>query len=675
MKINVFLQANSSSRTQENILIKNQLEGRRDHLKTEFESNMNIEEDQAFQGRVSTLRGDVANITRAIADWDTAQRDLRHKEKNRGLLKTFWYGMEIMSINDFIAIYQAIAEDIKRSHHRRQQGRIGRVGKSLTEWITHVPLLKDLPYLGTLSAEFHARDKHAEGEEIENWKKSLTEVDSYELQEMLHHPSNADHMRAIITLLAERGRMNWGDKYFWRSLSRFSGYKIPEEECERNENLREDWLRKTISEIYEDKDLFRHWRTQNDGAIKSKKSEYTAEVDRISNMSGGMTQELAKQLKLYVHATNHHEPIPDDVQPHLYEEIIHYAMRNGKMTMEDKFYYLVQGIAHGLISRDRLAVIAGEGGEGLLNIFPFIDYFYGRNNTPDEIRALADRLREDHNPDHDGYYKPGVKTTMWLELEVAREESVQQRLSKGMIKRGQEADHDDMHFFIPRLDYKTIDQLTTPAGGGRPQLSDQAWMNAYTGFNSYFKSFGMVSKLEDEHLGKFASADIQDVIRSIATFVRMDSIMTERSAFRDNAGRRMSLPWLKMRTQRSVVNTNEDTVYEERKRVNEFVKKVIEAYGLGQEYIDTMLYDTETLGSFNKDKTDGAMSLSTDFERVLLDAVKSQGAGKLKDILKASEENFSSHNEDYKYDYVRNEAERQRRQANDPHAHTHAAHP
>ena len=73
----------------------------------------------------------------------------------------------------------------------------------------------DIPpfnYLSRISDEFHRRQEQAEVDEVEQWKKALTETDSYALQEMLHNPANRDHMKAIITLLAERGRVDWMDE-------------------------------------------------------------------------------------------------------------------------------------------------------------------------------------------------------------------------------------------------------------------------------------------------------------------------------------------------------------------------------------------------------------------------------------------------------------------------------
>ena len=58
--------------------------------------------------------------------------------------------------------------------------------------------------------EFYRREKHSEQEEVENWKKTLNELDSFELQHMLHQPANQDQMKAILLLLSVLGAYKKG---------------------------------------------------------------------------------------------------------------------------------------------------------------------------------------------------------------------------------------------------------------------------------------------------------------------------------------------------------------------------------------------------------------------------------------------------------------------------------
>ncbi|MBT3835077.1 hypothetical protein HOF56_02400 [Candidatus Peribacteria bacterium] len=618
-----------------------------------YQSETNPERIDYLKGKISRISGALLTITGKISKFDSDQRDLRGAEKRSLGIRAIWWEVEWMGINDIVAIFKSIGEDIKRQHQRRQQGRIGRVGGALTSWIDKTPILNELPYISTVPAEFQRRAKQAEVDEVENWKKALVDLDSYELQEMARKPANKDQLKAILNILAERGRIDWADTELWDALNRFSYYTMPKEECERNESLREDWLRKVIGDVYDDKDHYRAWKTQNDSSIESEKKKFTTEADRLSNLSGGLTGELSKQLRMFEETKARGEKtMPDDVHPHIYEEILDYSIRNGKMSMEDKFYYLVRGIASGLMNRDRLGYLAGEGAGGLLNIFPFIDYFYGKNNTMPEIQALAKRLTEESDPAKDGHYRPGIKTRLWLELEVSREPRVQERLRKGIDRKAGEMDHDDMHFFIPRLDFQTISGMALPQGGGKQKMSNDGWRNAYSGYNSFFKSLGILSKMEEDRVdgAKFSAEDAYQIIKGVAGYVRMDSILTKRSSFSDTKGRRPSISFGEMRNTYSVASGGEHTVYEDRGKVDIFIRKMLKAYDFEDDYIEKLLLDTESNPNREKSEQDMAEQLSDGLEHHLEKAVKEKGIERMKNLLKESIGNFTESDEEgYNY--------------------------
>jgi hypothetical protein len=640
----------------------------------EFIHRKHPEGDEAFEKRVVDIQSRFSDVVSEIAKFDMVREDLRNEPAaGRGIL-SLWRDVQWVNFFDIARMFKDIIEDIKRQHNRRQEGKVGRVGETMTHWIPAW-----VPYLGNLHHDFHDRRQKAEIEEVDHFKKALENVDSFELLHMAGHTENRDHLKAIIILLTERGRMNWNNEAIWKTFNKLSIFKMPIEECRRNENLREAWLRKIISDIWEDKDNYRGWKSKNESVFKEKMQSYTPEADRLSNLKGGLSGELEKQLRVYVEFKEGHQhgPMDEAIRPHLYNEILEYAIRNGKMSMEDKFFYLVQGLSCGLLTMDRLRILAGEGGE-ILNLFPFIDYFYGRNNTKPEIDVLATRLREDNNWKNDGYYRPGLKTTLWLELEVAREESVQQRLRKGAYRKGGEMDHDDMHFFIPRLDYKTIDSMATPQGGGRQQLTADGWRNGYSGYNSFFKSFGMLARLEKEGVNaRFSSQDTEQVMRAVAGFVRMDGILTKRSAFGDNVGRRPAIPWSEMRTTYSVVSDGSKTVYQERNAVDRFVKKLLTAYGFSAKEIGDMLFSTEERPNPTKEEKEQAETLSDSLDVKLRAALKEQGAEKMKKILIESIGEFSSHaGTDYNYENVKNIYEKSQKaeHAHDVHANASSHH-
>jgi len=138
-------------------------------------------------------------------------------------------------------------------------------------------------------------------------------------------------------------------------------------------------------------------------------------------------------------------------------------------------------------------------------------------------------------------------------------------------------------------------------------------------------------------------------VRATATFVRMDSILTRRDMFDDNGGRRGALGWNRMRARHSIVNTNGDSVYKERGKVDAFVKALIQAYNLPPEYVDVMLYNTEDEGMFNAAKKERTKKLSYEFESVLRKALKNQGITKMKALLREFEPKLNTHERGYNY--------------------------
>ncbi len=436
-------------------------------------------------------------------------------------------GIKFVSINDVVKLWNDTLEDIKSIHKRRQDRTLKEVGGVITKGLSGLPLPGVLgAYTRGLNAYHERRYSGAEVEAADKWKDGMKNLDTHELLHFLHGTRNKDAVRGIITLLTERGEMDWNDDDVWRTLNALPGgkFKMPIGPCKRDDVLRDTWLRKMVSDIWQDKELYYHWRTHNDSSTDSGKKGFTTSADQLMNIAGGAENELAKQLRMQERSVATHTSPPEDVKPHFYEEIIEYAIRNGKLTMEAKMYYLVRGVASGILSIDRLRALAGEKGD-ILSQFPFLDYFYKKNNTLAEIQALANHLTErDHGHDT---YKPGVKTTLWLHLEVAREESVQMRISKGTSRGGgQKIDHEDVPFFIPQLDIEARRSMLTHISGGQQKMSPEALKNLYVGDSSSLKVAGLLAKMDEEGKARFTKIDARKFVQNLVSYVDFDNIVT-----------------------------------------------------------------------------------------------------------------------------------------------------
>jgi len=210
-------------------------------------------------------------------------------------------------------------------------------------------------------------------------------------------------------------------------------------------------------------------------------------------------------------------------------------MRAGKMKMEDKFFYLVQGVRHGILSIDRLRVLAGEGGEILLK-FPFIDYFYQKNNSFREVERLGERLEEAGDR-----FKPGAKTMCFLQYELPKSEAFQQRLSKAMARDNiEKIDHEDFPMIVGQINFNTVDEMLGHLSGDRFKITKEAAKNSYVGFNTKFKAMARLADMEGEKLARFTQGDAMSMAMSVTSFIHFDNLIT-RKAWEGN--KRQSLTW------------------------------------------------------------------------------------------------------------------------------------
>ncbi len=501
----------------------------------------NPEADETYIEDVSNLKEAVRQVSELIGEKDNDFKDItRYARETRPL--GFLSRIRFLSILDVIQLYKDTVEDFKTIWKRNQQRALQEVGNVLNDALTKagkkIPIAGDR-YFAKLRGYHERRYAGAELESVDKWKKSMERWDSHEIINSTGNSTNLDQIRGGIEMLCDRGEMDWNDEKIWRVLKKKSRLNMPIEACRRDDVLRDIWLRRMVSDIWKDKELFYKWRTNNDSNTNSHKQKFIQTVDQFSNVQGGLSGSLQRQLQLYMnwkeaseHA-GHHIPFPDEVKPHLYEQIIEYSIKNGKMTMEQKMYYLVQGVASGLLSIERLRALAGQNG-GIINFFPYIEYFYGKNNTLPEIERIAKSLREESTPNNPSApFKPGVKTTLWLHFNVAREEAVRARLSKGSTRIAETIDHEDIPFFITQMDYSEMDTMADVISGSRQKVTPEGWKNAYVGFNSKFKIFANCALLEKKGLERLSRSDARMLAQNLGAYIYMDNILTGSSRDKD----------------------------------------------------------------------------------------------------------------------------------------------
>ena len=507
----------------------------------------------------------LGDLKESMKKVDAKDLDLSNTKPSgkRGIRAIFEH-VQFMSLYDFGGMFKEAAEDIVRMWKRRGTTVKSSFGTGITSWIPDW-----IPYAGQMKHEFTRRYHQSEIDEVEQWKKALENIDAFEMLEMLAHSRHKDQVKALIEKLSEHGRMDWNNEDFWHTLNVLSNYKMPIAACRRSDVLRDRWIQKLITDIWRDKDLWYNWRRKNDSGIDEGKNKFTAQVDQITT-TDNLQSTLARILELYERNRDHLEDMPEDVNPHFYEKIITSAIENGKMNLEDKFFYLIQGVANGLLSIDRLRALGGEKG-GIINLFPFIDYFDRRNNSLGEIRSLADKLREG-NRGEPRHYCYGPKTTAFIHLVVTREESVRTRIRKGTGRIAEKIDHEDIHYIMPYLDNAGITELMSAFSGRRQKVTPEGLKNGWVGFANELQARAWLAKLNGQGV-RFSQAEARDTARMLISYITLDNLAT------GNGTKTDATPVLSEEMLASPSPASNGVRIEKyRTSINELLKKVFEAY-------------------------------------------------------------------------------------------------
>lgn len=494
-------------------------------------------------------------------------------------------GIQWLCALDIMRIFKEFKDDVEGIWHAIQDQK---TADAKAGWTKKLPInipgtnIK-IPIIGKYTERLpHYTERARNSKELERvkkWEDSFTNLDAEELLDVIGKTPTRDQLRASIELLVKKGRMSWGDPRVWKALNEKSHYKMPMGPCERDETLRDKWLHKLISDVWKDKDMFNEWMTGNNGNFDKHKQSYTHEADNFANIAGKTAYELHVMLKTYVECHdeggNLKKPLPEEVNPHHFEELLTYSMRNGKMSMEQKIYYLIQGVASGFLPLERLRVIAGDKG-GILLKFPFLDYFYQRHNTLPEIRSIAARITE-RGSDGKSTFLPGAKTTMFMRLVILRDQKARERISKALDKGAEGLDHEDIPYIATEIDWVKMGGLLDVMSGGRSKVSKEGWKNAYVGFNEKFKVYAHLAKLAKEKQALFTEEDAGDLAQSIGAYLVMDNQMMR--AVKLKNGGMISLSREALENERPVANPNMRTA-DYRNRSRDFIFDLVGRLGM-----------------------------------------------------------------------------------------------
>lgn len=433
-------------------------------------------------------------------------------EEQVGYLKSLYAETRFFSIMDIAVAGKTMWEYYERRFNTRQKQKYSGV-------------LKDLKYFG---ADMQRINQNAETEEMDQFKGALDNFGFMQTRDRLRTTNSYYELKACFVSLVGRGQLRWDDVKMWKNVNRFApaGKKIPipydgkPHTIVKMEGKRGltgfDFLKPTIDAMWGD-GQFDDWMNHN-------KSAYASGVNRaadgegksLEGQPGGFGARLANLLMLHKQG----EP----VDPQRYEGLLMASINMGKGTMQDKLYYMIQGVAcvnskgNTILDFDRIGHINAE----YLTRYPFLDYICTEVPRPPDGKKSYRFTLEDYkswaklfDQGLENNVRPTTAVDEFMWRHALTSDQTIRRINK--VRDYQGFDPDDTFAFFPPMNTQLITDACNvgSVSGGKKATSLEAFKNIFPGFSQYLKTLTQ-------------KGDVSRLTEGINSFIRFESIMTNR---------------------------------------------------------------------------------------------------------------------------------------------------
>jgi len=436
------------------------------------ETNDLNEENNAIKSAfIGTIVKDrIDKIKKCLLDMEKNISKVADKMPNTGMspLRDLWNRSQFYSLEDIFHVGKDIKEWWKRRHERKVSDHAARIGSALFSKFP-LPLLKEF------GIEAEARELKAEEAEVDEWKKRLHEKDAWDLEHLIHELAdsadpNKDMLKGILKALADKGRINWRNPFLWRVLNKLqketqleeSGGSNPIQDVSllKNPILLRQKLITAFGSIW-NPDFYPEIDRSNGSNYKSGKEKYEGTCEKIADQLTDRLEQLLQKARN-----------KEKVDPQEYEEIIDYCINSGKSTGEAVMFYLIVGVADGILYADRPLALNSK----YQNKFPASEWIY--NKKPSLIKADYKAYAEDKfkNSYAAGKVDADFKRFYWSV--ICNDSMVLSRTRKATKERGW--DHDWSRHIAPLGDAPSARTFLS-GRSGEVAVAPTAVENAFAG--------------------------------------------------------------------------------------------------------------------------------------------------------------------------------------------------
>lgn len=446
----------------------------------------------AVTARIKKLSGDLKEVEDPVAQ---AARKTPNNEI--GILRKLWLSTSFNSIEDFIQMGKDAVEFIQRRHKRNVADHAAGLGMAIFGKTD-------------LGREALARKHKAESEEVNEWKSRYEHLDAWHLLEELKDIAhgivpNADQLKAILRILASKGRLNWRNQDLWLALNKLQSavyFKPNDPILLHDPVLLGQKLHRALGEVY-DYDEYSTLERDHVSAYTSNKQKYDPVHKRMQDKLTDRLNELLSEARA-----------GEKVDPILFESIIEYCIKNGKSYAENIMFHLISGMAEGILGCDRGLALGDH-----LNLWPAIDWFPTRQppySTADWKKFCQQNFADSFKK---GTVQADFKNFYWTEIQNSP--PVVERVNKSVSERGW--DH-DWGRSIACLGNSNTAKRFLSGRSGQEETKPTAVQNAYVGAVQWIE--------ENSKNPQFAS---KENFARMAGWVAMSEGILNSTAYRDKS--------------------------------------------------------------------------------------------------------------------------------------------
>jgi hypothetical protein len=402
---------------------------------------------ESYLGKISTINAEISNVLAQLA---------QAKEPDYGIIETIINSTECLSGKNIMNLIQPAISFLEQKYKRNSDLKAGIAGKAMFDKIAP-----------NLANHFDNKKESSEADRVAEIERGLKNMDAWSIMERIDETKHKDELKACLNVLAGIGAIDWYDDRIWFAMQRVNrgiGIKINEADATNRTALRT--LLKRMCTILWDKDYFRVTDRNNSSNYSSGKSNYMAEISSTTDQTDGIIISMLQERRN-----------GQQVDPQRFEAFVDACIAEAASTPEMVFWYILQGVHHGLLNMDRIFYFTGKH-----NDFPALDWFGATKAKLNELREIAQKFP----PDENGEAPPGFID--WFLVEVISNDRVQSRMRKQ-----KKTDHDWSTTNFANADIGAIKQYIKKRDGETP-LDLTAYPNILVGQLAYTTAFARYNK-------------------------------------------------------------------------------------------------------------------------------------------------------------------------------------